>query len=125
MRGKLSGGVPATSAPPGMNAIPVRGTGGRSGGPIEPAAGGTLAAAERLPTETLVVRSWQDARLSKSTNGQANRPSTLAALVLFTERKLLHLELQALARNLEQTRRVGDIAVGLFECLLDQIALEA
>src|SRR5262245_26199509 len=125
MRGKLSGGVPATSAPPGTNAMPVRGTGAGSGGPNEPIGGGALVAAETLPTVPLVVRSWPQApRLTKSAKGQATR-SRLAALVFLTERKLLHLELQALARDLEQARRVGDVAVGLFERLLDQVAFEA
>src|SRR5882672_10407767 len=50
--------------------------------------------------------------------------SALAALALLTEAELFHLQLQALARNLEQARSVRHVPAGLLERPHDQLALE-
>src|SRR5581483_1129066 len=48
----------------------------------------------------------------------------LSFLRAFAKAELLHLELQALARNLEKSRRVRDVAVRLLEGAAHELALE-
>ena len=48
----------------------------------------------------------------------------LAPGLLLAKAELLHLDLEALARDLEQARRVGDVAAGLLERAADELALE-
>src|SRR4051812_12229519 len=69
-------------------------------------------------------------RAPRGSERQARRPTSLSlSLVLLArplaEPELLHLELQTLAGDLEETRRVRDVAVRLPERPAHEVALEA
>src|SRR5258708_20954605 len=70
------------------------------------------------------------ATTATAARGQARIAGTVADLILqqisffAAEAELLHLHLQALARDLEQLRRAGHVAAGHFQSAHDQVPLD-
>src|SRR5437763_13944317 len=97
MRGALLLGIPAVSVPAGIQIIP-----GGAVGPASTVAAASGTASLFAPVEASAV-SWHAAARRKST---ARCCMSVALVARLAETELLHLELQSLARNLEEARGV-------------------
>src|SRR5260221_5050095 len=120
MRGTSSMGLPARSTPGGIHSIPLRGApGGTAIGALTiPAASASSSLAPRLQHAASSAVAATAATSAQSISvGLLTRP--------LAQPELLHLQLKSLARNLEQTRRVGDIAVRLMKGATHQLLFEA
>src|SRR5689334_7027921 len=119
MRGSTPVGVPATSAPGGIHTMPS----GVGGGRLPASQGGGKAPALDEPTATALALEEGDApcpafgrQPPKTTSAHAQsapvdarkftRRSRIRSAVALSKAELLHLELQTLARDLQQAGRV-------------------
>ena len=82
------------------------------------------APASRQAISSMLER-WQASSTRRAAVTLAMYRSQIGALLAFPKSELLHLELQALTRDLEQPSRVGDVARCLVQCSLDQFSLES
>src|SRR5688500_796588 len=119
------------STPGGIHTIPGRGGGAGSAtsrrGPPSTAASGAASGVASLREH---ARANSARSAPESAPGTIARPAPLRARPMrsvrfpFAQAQLLHLELQALARDLEEPRRVGDVALRLMERAHDELALQ-
>src|SRR5271165_6170829 len=114
--------LPARKTPGVIHAIPLRGAPGAvvlGADTTPPSPARESAAARWHPVAVIATTStpdWAATRISVALGRPVGGPLAQA--------ELLHLELQALARDLQQARRMGHVAAGLLQRAAHELALE-